>query len=111
MPVTTIVIGVNILIALLGFYAAWRLWRFKETLGNIADALLDWERHAHNGLNLDTTPGRFLQGQQNAARLRQQYARFQVQLNQLQQILMLVRFFSVTGRWVRRFYRMKSTSK
>jgi hypothetical protein len=88
--VIAVAISLNILIALFCFYVAWRLWRLQQTLAEIADALLRYERSTHNTLNPDVIPPAILLGQRGTARLRQQYARLQRQLQQLRKFIFII---------------------
>lgn len=88
--VIAVVIGLNVVLALLGFYVAWRLWCLQRTLSNVADTVLEWERNTHRTLDPAVTPGNIYQGQQGVAQLRQRYARLLEQLHQLQRLLSVV---------------------
>lgn len=107
MPVIAIAVSLNILIALFGFYLAWRVWRLKQTLGGVTEALTRWEQNAHSGLNPGTLPPAILQGKRNTAGLRYRYAQLQVQIRQLQQVLALVSFLPLAGRWARRLHQLR----
>lgn len=106
----SVAIGLNILIALFGFYLAWRVWRLKISLGGVADALTRWEQNAHHGLNPRVTPAVILQGKQGTASLRYQYAQLQVQVHRLQQILMLVSFLPVAAGWARKLNQIRRSN-
>jgi hypothetical protein len=82
-----LVVGVNIAIALLGFYLAWRIWQAKQTLRAASLALTAWERSIRDALASDQTPALVLEGQQATASMRRHYAHWQTQLRQLQKIL------------------------
>lgn len=102
-----IAVGLNILIALFGFYLAWRVWRLKTALGGVADALGRWEQNAHHSLDPEVLPPVILQGQRGTASLRYQYALLQLRLRQLQQVLVLVSFLPMAGRWARRLQHVR----
>jgi hypothetical protein len=101
------VVSLNILIALLGFYVAWRLWRLKISLSGVADALLRWEQNARHSLDPATTPAAILTGQQKTASLRYQYAQLQVQVHRVRQVLKLLSFVPVVSRWMGRVNRRR----
>jgi len=105
MPVIFIVISANILIALVGFYLTWRLWRLKAALGGVTDALDRWEHNARHSLNPTVIPAALLLSQDKTASLRHQYARLQLQWNQIQKILALFRALLITFRWSQRLNR------
>jgi hypothetical protein len=94
------VIILNGLIALAGFYLAWRLWRLGKTLANLADALSDWERSTHSTLDPALTPDLMLQGQRGAAQLRHYYGALQQLHRQGQQMLGVVNTLLVLNRWL-----------
>lgn len=81
-----LVIVINIAIALLGFYVAWRIWLVKQALATAASVLASWERNTHWALNPERTPDLILRGQQATASLREGYARLEYQMQQLQKI-------------------------
>lgn len=80
------VIGLNIAIALFGFYLAWRIWRVKQVLTLATVALTSWERSLHQALSTDNLPTSLLQTRQATALTRKRYARLLAQLQQLQRI-------------------------
>ena len=84
-----LVIGMNIAIALCGFYLAWRIWQVKRELTSITVALTAWESHIHRALNPDATPKLILRGQQAMVSARERYARLLAQVHQLQRIFLI----------------------
>jgi hypothetical protein len=102
MSVIIIVVGVNSLIAFAGFYLTWRLWRFKTALGKVTNALDRWEHNARHSLNPSVTPAVLLLSKDRTASLRHQYARLQLQWNQIQKFLILLRALLATVRWSQR---------
>lgn len=105
-----LVIGVNVAIALLGFYLAWRIWQAKQTLRSATIALTAWERSVHNALDPDQMPTLILRGSQTTASVRRRYADWQTQLRQLQKILaislVVLRLFQQRG-WLGRIANRK----
>ncbi|MEB3267006.1 MAG: hypothetical protein VKJ09_00540 [Leptolyngbya sp.] len=83
-------VALNGAIALAGFYLAWQLWQVRNTLAEVADTVLEWERNTHGVLDPAVTPPAILQGQTGTATVRAQYARLQGQLRQAQRILGLI---------------------
>lgn len=102
-----VAIGLNIIIALFGFYVAWRLWRLGLVLSNIADSLVLWERNTHNVLNPTVIPPAIRLGQTGTARLRRQYAQLQLQVQRLRQLMAVVSLLPLVGRWVGRLGPMR----
>lgn len=84
------VIAFNILISLIFFYAAWRVWQIKHRLANIADALTRAERSTYGVLN--GAPSSISQYQRNASKLRIAHRSLKVQVAKLRQVLGIVMF-------------------
>ncbi len=85
----TLVIVINISIALLCGYFAWHVWQLRNTLAEVADAVLEWEQNTHDALNPSVTPATILQGQQGIYQTRQSYAQLQRQVQQLERLMAL----------------------
>lgn len=83
-----VIVGINLVIAMLCWYVAWQLWLLRRTLANVAEALLIAERNTHNVLY--GAPDAIATAQQGSYQLRQSYQRLRVQISQLQRILSLV---------------------
>ncbi|MBD0334572.1 MAG: hypothetical protein ICV62_03710 [Cyanobacteria bacterium Co-bin13] len=98
----TVVVSINILVSLLGFYTAWRIGRWRASLAQAADALTAWERQSQYRLRAETAPELILAGQRQAAQLRSHYGRLQRQIGQLQQLMALVGLLPLGWRLVRR---------
>ena len=86
----TLVIVINIGIALLCAYVAWQVWQLRNTLAEVADAVLEWEHNTHVALDPAATPGANLQGQQGIAQTRPSYGQLQRQVQQLQRLMALL---------------------
>lgn len=84
----TVVVAINILIALINFYIAWRVWQIRRVLAGAANAILAADRNTYGVLH--GAPGAIAQGQKGTKAAREQYRRLEVQLQQLQQILALI---------------------
>jgi len=82
-----LVIGVNLAIALLGFWVAWRLWRLRRTLTAATVVLTALEQEAQLALSSDQAAAQILQGRDAIVLTRTRYQRMQRQLRQLRQIL------------------------
>jgi len=85
--VVLVVVGLNLAIATVGFYLAWRLWRLRLYLSRLADLLLVWQQDSQQQLR--DTPLHL--GRQGTARLRQHYGQLR------QQLLLIRRIVTVVG--------------
>lgn len=79
-----IVVSVNLIIALACCYGAWRIWRLRRVLGQIANALVAWEPPSQQVLQP------VLKMQANVTKRRDRYIALRLQLRQLKQILVLI---------------------
>ncbi|GAB4235244.1 MAG: hypothetical protein Kow00121_62830 [Elainellaceae cyanobacterium] len=86
----TVVLVINLAIALAGFVFAWRIWQFRLVLAQTADDLAAAERRTHRVLHC--APQFILKGQLGSYRLRYQYRYLTLQLQMVQKILMLLGF-------------------
>lgn len=102
-----IVITLNLLISLLCLFVAFRVWRLRQTLSRVADALISAEKETHAILH--PAPHNIIKGQQGTSVLRRQYRNLANQLRQVQQILAIVTLVLRVGhRGSRRASRTKS---
>jgi len=101
----TVVVILNTLISLMLFYVAWRVWKLKQQLGNIADRLTNYERCSHAVLY--AAPEKIYTAQQNIYNLRQGTQRLEMQIQQVRQIVSL--FFLLRQLWRRSFRPLGST--
>lgn len=93
----TLVVILNTLIALLNFYIAWRVWKIRRVLAGATKAILAADRNTYNVLH--PAPRAIAIGQKGTLALRNQYGKLQKQLQQLVQILALIRLgLGVLGR-------------
>ncbi|HEY9886950.1 MAG TPA: hypothetical protein V6D02_01015 [Candidatus Obscuribacterales bacterium] len=81
-----LIIGLNVAIALAGFYLAWRLWQVKRALTAATVAIATWERHAQQALQAKQTPALMLQSRDALHLSRVRYGRLRAQLHQMQRI-------------------------
>ena len=93
------VVVINTLISWILLYAAWRIWKLKQRIGQIADRLAAYERCSHAVLY--KAPENIYTSEQNLVHLRQKTQALQRQIQQVRQILNLL----VVGRqiWRRLF--------
>lgn len=92
----TAVVVINLILSLLGFYVAWQLWCLRRTLLRVEQTILKAERSTHNVLH--PAPHYIIMGQRGTNALRHQYFRLGRQLEQLQNLLRLLRFGTSVGR-------------
>jgi hypothetical protein len=97
LTMTTIVLILNGLIALLCLYVAWQLCRLRSVLANAADALTIAERTTHRVLY--NAPEAIGSGQLGSFQLRQRYRLLSLQLQQVQQVLSLLGLGQVVWRY------------
>ena len=83
-----VVVIFNVLIAFLCFYVAFRVWKLRQTLGQVADTLLSVERKAH--ALLYGVPDAILKGQLGIDQLRSKYQQLEPQLQRARQALALL---------------------
>ncbi len=96
----TVVIGINLLIAVLCLYAAWQVWKLQKILARAADALTTAERCTY--AVLAGAPNAIARGQVSTNRLRQQYRNLELQLLKAQQILALTGLSRFVWQWYTR---------
>jgi succinate dehydrogenase hydrophobic anchor subunit len=84
----TVVLIFNLLVALLCGYVAWQVWRLRNALAKVADALTVAEQTTHEVLW--NAPQGIAQQQIRTSQLRQDYTRLMLQLQKAQQVLTLL---------------------
>jgi hypothetical protein len=84
----TVVLILNLLIALMCWFAAWRIWQLRNTLANIANKLTVAERSTHNVLG--NAPNAIVKGQVGIHQARQQYQKARLQLLKVRKILTML---------------------
>ena len=84
----TVVLIVNVLIALLCLYVAWQVWNLRRVLANVADTLISVERNTYAVLH--GAPKAIITGQRGTRQLRKQYRQLQTQLQRAEQVLGLL---------------------
>jgi hypothetical protein len=99
-----LVIGLNLAIALFGFYLTWRIWRVRRVLRSATVVLTLWERNAVLALKTEAAPTAIYRGQQTVTTARAQYARLEQALQQLRQLCAI----ASAGMWLlRRVHRRR----
>jgi hypothetical protein len=84
----TIVVVINLAIALILLYVAWQVWQIRQRLARIADTLIAAERSTHKVLR--GAPDAISIGQQSIHQLRQGKEPLQLQLQRVRQVLSLL---------------------
>jgi hypothetical protein len=97
--VTTVVV-INLLIALLCWYTAYRVWRMGQILARVADALILAERRTDAVLS--KAPRAITQQQVGTSQLRQRYRQLELQLYKAQKILALTGLSQFAWQWYTR---------
>jgi uncharacterized protein YoxC len=86
----TLVIVLNVLLALLCLGVAWQVWKLRRVLSRVANTLSAAEQRTHSVLH--GAPRSILKGQTGSQALRLRYQQLEQQLQQVQQILDLCRW-------------------
>ncbi|HLO50456.1 MAG TPA: hypothetical protein VK211_18715 [Kamptonema sp.] len=84
----TTVLIINVLISLLCFYIAWKVWQVRRVLSRVESTLTVMERRSHNILS--QAPEFLVKREKSVRKLRQQYQQLESQVQQLQQVLGLL---------------------
>lgn len=84
----TVVLVLNVLIALLCLYVAWQVWKLQRVLAKVADTLISVERRTYAVLH--GAPEAIASGKRNTRKLRQQYRELETQLQRATQVLGLL---------------------
>lgn len=86
----TLVVVINLAIALILLYVAWRVWLIRLKLAQVANTLIRVERSTHQVLG--GAPDAISITQQNIHRLQQGNEPLQLQLQRVRQVLSLLVF-------------------
>lgn len=86
----TTVLIFNCLIALAGFYIAWRIFKLRRSLARANRVLINAEQTTHKVLH--NAPEQIAKGQIGAYQLKQRYQKLQPQLQKAQQALAVISF-------------------
>ncbi|HCF26755.1 MAG TPA: hypothetical protein DEV81_06005 [Cyanobacteria bacterium UBA11049] len=96
----TVVVVINLAVALILLYLAWQLWQLRQRLANVTDTLIAVERSTHEVLR--GAAEAISLGQQGIHGLRRGNKPLQLQLQQVRQVLSL---FALGQQAWRRFSR------
>jgi hypothetical protein len=105
----TVVVIFNLLISLLGFYIAWRIWKLRRVLGAAADIGARAERSTYQVLH--GAPQAISKGQIGVHGLKKRYQQLEFQLQRVQRVLMVLGFIQKTYRSRRRRRGKRSPAK
>jgi hypothetical protein len=83
-----LIIAVNLSITLLNIYIAIKIWQLRLIIARITTILVNYESYFR--ILLPVAPQVIYQGQDNIARVRQQYHLLQLQTARLRQLFWLV---------------------
>lgn len=83
-----IVITLNLIIMLINFYLALKMWRLRILLALITSAILNCENYLHTVLSV--TPQLLNQKKTNIYQFRHNYQLWLLQLQQIKQIIVLL---------------------
>jgi hypothetical protein len=81
-------IVVNLLITLLNLYLALKIWKLRQILIQVTDALTQCEKNAHVMLYL--APKLLRRSQNNICLCKKKYQKFQLQIEKIRQLLILL---------------------
>ncbi|MBE9118540.1 hypothetical protein IQ249_21870 [Lusitaniella coriacea LEGE 07157] len=92
------VIAIDLIFALVNFYLAWKIWKFRRVLAKTALTLACIERQTRTVLY--PAPRVILTGKRGTHALRERYRSLQIYLQQVQQILTILQFLPIGQRWI-----------
>jgi hypothetical protein len=84
----TVVLIINVMMALFCMIIAWRVWILRRVFRQAADALITAEKSTHAVLY--RAPESIYNGQMSVHQLREQYQQLEPQLRQARQLLTLL---------------------
>ncbi|MEQ8469477.1 hypothetical protein [Coleofasciculus sp. E1-EBD-02] len=90
----TVVVILNLLISLFGFYLAWRIWKLRRVLAAAADIVARAEQSTYRVLH--GAPQAISRGQIGVHGLKKRYQQLEFQLQRVQRVLMVLGFIQKT---------------
>ncbi|MEQ9355113.1 hypothetical protein [Coleofasciculus chthonoplastes] len=105
----TVVVILNLLISLFGFYLAWRIWKLRRVIGAAADIVARAERSTYRVLH--GAPQAISKGQIGVHGLKKRYQHLEFQLQRVQRVLMVLGFIQKTYQSRRRRRGKRSPAK
>lgn len=91
------VIIMNVILSLVFFFVAWRLWKLKQTMNQVTQSILNADLVTYDVLH--ATPAALAQGELGTRNLRTRYQQVELQLLRLRQIVQLLSLGQAA--WVR----------
>ena len=92
------VIIINVILSLVFFFVAWRLWKLKQTINQVNQSILKADLVTYDVLH--GTPLALAKGELGTRNLRTQYQQVELQLLRLRQIVQLLSLGQTA--WLRR---------
>ena len=83
-----LVLGINVLLAMLCLVVAWQVWKLRCVLGQVADTLIAVEESTHHVLY--DAPDVIASGQQGIQQVRVRLSHLETQLHRAHQVLSLL---------------------
>lgn len=105
----TVVVILNLLISLFGFYLAWRIWKLRRVLAAAADIVARAEQSTYRVLH--GAPQAISRGQIGVHGLKKRYQQLEFQLQRVQRVLMVLGFIQKTYQSRRRRRGKRSPGK
>jgi hypothetical protein len=105
----TVVVILNLLISLFGFYLAWRIWKLRRVLAAAADLVASAEQSTYRVLH--GAPQAISRGQIGVHGLKKRYQQLEFQLQRVQRVLMVLGFIQKTYQSRRRRRRKRSPAE
>jgi hypothetical protein len=104
-----VVVILNLLISLFGFYLAWRIWKLRRVLAAAADLVSRAEQSTYRVLH--GAPQAISRGQLGVHGLKKRYQHLEFQLQRVQRVLMVLGFIQKTYQSRRRRRGKRSPAK
>ncbi len=84
-----IVLVINLIISLICLYVAGKIWRYRQILAKVADRVNAADRSTYKVLH--AAPNAIIKGQKGTRSLRQQYQQLEIQIQQIQKIMVILK--------------------
>lgn len=84
-----VVLIINLIISLICLYVAGKIWRYRQILAKVADKVNAADRGTYRVLH--SAPNAIIKGQKGTRSLRQKYQQLEIQIQQLQKIMVILR--------------------
>lgn len=84
----TVVVAINLVIALSSLFVAWQLWKLRRILAGVTNGILSADRSTYNVLH--PAAGAIMNGEIGIKQARSRYQQLEMQLQQIQQVLVII---------------------